>query len=190
MPNQSWRQLVNKAQEASGTAFSSFTTAKTVINAQALAVLPAGFFEVGTRLSVRVRGAISNIVTTPGLIAFQVMLGSVIAFTTGNIQLNATAHTLLPFWLDIDLTCQVVGSGTTAKLMGTSRITGVMFTKTAGQTDSAQGDQTIMCPATAPAQGTGFDSTAAQTLDFYAAFTISDPANTVRIDQYDVSSDN
>lgn len=189
MPNQSWRQLL-VAQEAAGTAFSSFTTAKTVINAQALYTLPAGFFQVGTRLSVRVRGAISNIVTTPGLIVFQVMLGSVIAFTTGNIQLNATAHTLLPFWLDIDLTCRAVGSSTSANLMGVARVSGVMFTSTAGQTDGANTMTTLMVPATAPAVGTGFDSTAAQQIDFFAGFTISDAANTVRIDQYDVSSDN
>jgi hypothetical protein len=189
MPSQTWRQLLAQ-QEASASAFGTFTTAKTVINAQALSVLPAGFLEVGKKLTVSVRGAISNLVTTPGLIFFQVMLGSVIAFTTGNIQLNATAHTLLPFWLDIDLTCQVVGSGTTAKLMGQARVSGVMFTSTAAQTDGANTMTTLLAPATAPAQGTGFDSTAAQTLDFYAGFTISDAANVVRVDQYTVSSDN
>jgi len=173
-------------QQVAGTLFNTFTTAKTVINAQALTTLPGGWLQPGSKLAIRAQGAISNIVTTPGTITFQVMFGSVIAFTTGALQLNASAHTTLPFWLDIDLTCQVVGSGTTAKMMGLARATGIMFTATAGQTDSAQGPQTLMGPATNPALGTGFDSTASQAIDFFAGFSISNAGNGVRIDQYSV----
>jgi len=97
---QTWIETL-VTQHAAGTAFNTYTSAKTVINPQALAVLPAGFFSPGKSVRIRVLGAISNIVTTPGTITFQVMIGSAIAFTSGAIQLNATAHTLLPFahWL-------------------------------------------------------------------------------------------
>jgi hypothetical protein len=158
--------------QAAGTLFTTYTTAKSVINPQALYQLPAGFFYIGKALRVTAKGGISNIVTTPGTMNFQVKIGSVVAFDTGALQLNATAHTTLPFWLEIELTCRSVGSGTSATLMGLAQITGRMFTATAGQTDDAQGMQTLLAPATAMAVGTGFDSTVANTIDLWAGFSI------------------
>lgn len=190
MPNQGFRQRII-TQQASGTLLNTFTTAKSVLNSQAVAPLPAQFFSgAGVEMGIHVRGAISNIVTTPGTITFQVMLGSVIAWSSGAIQLNATAHTTLPFTLDLNLTCQVVGGSTTAKLLGIGVLTGVMFTKTAAQTDGANTETVITVPVTAPAQGTGFDSTAAQTLDFWAGFSISNAGNGIQIHQYSVDSEN
>ncbi len=176
------------AQSVTGSSFASYTTAKTVIAATNLITLPANWFYIGRALKINVTGAISNIVTTPGLMNFQVKIGSVAAFDTGNIQLNATAHTLLPFWLEILLTCRAVGSSTSANLMGQAKANGKMFTVTAAQTDGANTNTMIMAPATAPAVGTGFDSTIANILDFWVGFTISDPANLVRIDQYIISA--
>lgn len=179
------------SQQAAGASFGTFTTAKTVINPQALLILPGNnFFYLGKSLRVHVRGGIGTLVTTPGTIVFQVMIGSVIAFTTGTIQLNATAHTNRPFWLDIDLTCRSVGNSTTATLMGQAMVAGAMFTNTAGQTDGVNTMSILMAPATAPAVGTGFDSTIANVLDFWAGFSISDAANTVKIEQYKVYEDN
>ena len=189
MSLQTWEEVIS-VQVAAGTSFGSFTTAKTVINPQALTVLPAGFFTIGKKVRIKVNGGIGTLVTTPGTITFQVMIGSVIAFTTGAIQLNATAHTNLPFRLDIDLVCRAVGSGTSANLMGQALATGVMFTRTAGQTDNANIGSGLLVPITAPAVGTGFDSTIANILDFYAGFSISNAANTVKIEQYEVESVN
>lgn len=187
MSLQSWQETI-AYQRAAGTLFTTYTTAKTVINPDALVTLPSNFFYVGRLLRVFVSGAISNIVTTPGLMNFQVVIGGVAAFDTGNIQLNATAHTTLPFWLDILMTCRAVGNGTTANLIGLASATGIMFTRTAGQTDDAQGMQTILAPATAPAVGTGFNSTIANILDFFVGFTINNAGNGVQIHQYKVVS--
>lgn len=159
-----------------------------MINPDALVTLPPNFFYPGRKLFIHASGGISNIVTTPGLMNFQVVIGGVAAFDTGNIQLNATAHTTLPFWLDIELTCRAIGNGTSANLIGLSQVTGKMFTTTAGQTDSAQDMPTIMAPATAPAVGTGFNSTITNILDFFAGFTISNVGNGVQIQQYRVVS--
>lgn len=178
-----YEECVN-VQQASATLFTTYTTAKTVINPQALWTMPSNYLFIGRKLRVRAQGAISNIVTTPGTINFQIKVGSVAAFDTGAIQLNATAHTTLPFWLDIEATCRSVGSGTAATLMGQGRITGLMFTRTAGQTDDAQGHQTLLVPQTNPAVGTGFDSTIANIVDLWAGFSISNAGNGVRIDQY------
>jgi hypothetical protein len=182
---QSWQQTLT-TQQAAGTLFTTYTTAKSVINPQALVGLPANYFYPGKALRVTAKGGISNIVTTPGLMNFQVKIGTVAAFDTGNIQLNATAHTTLPFWLEIELTCRSVGSGTAATLMGLCQVTGIMFTRTAGQTDDAQGMQTILAPATAMAVGTGFDSTIANVMDFWAGFTISNAGNGIQIHTYKV----
>lgn len=169
-----------------GASFGTFTTAKTVIPATSLITLPANFFTIGKVIRIKVRGGIGTLVTTPGTITFQVMVGAVVAFTTGAIQLNATAHVNLPFNLDIDLICRSIGNSAQATLMGMAVATGVMFTNTAGQTDGANSNTVKNVPATAPAVGTGFDSTIANILDFFAGFSISDAANTVKIEMYTV----
>lgn len=190
MPTQGWNQAL-VTQRTAGTLFNTYTTAKTVINQQDLYGFYANYFQLGSKLRVKVNGAISNIVTTPGTITFQVMLGTVVAWSSGAVQLNATAHTTLPFQLDVDLTCQLTNTavgGAIAKLMGLGRLTGVMFTKTAGQTDGANTETVMMVPVTAPALGTAFDSTISQILDFWVGFSISNAGNGVRIDQYDVEA--
>lgn len=177
-----------RGQHGAGTLFNSYTTAKTVINDAAAGLLDPDFFYEGKSLEIKVRGAISNIVTTPGTMNFQVKLGTkaspITVFDTGSVQLNATAHTTLPFWLDILLTCRTIGATTAATLMGLARLTGVMFTKTAGQTDNANSETVINLPVTGPAVGGGFDSTIQNYMDLWAGFSISNAGNGVRIDQY------
>lgn len=189
MSAQSWIETLI-TQQAAGTLFNTYTTAKTVLNPQALWTMPANYLYPGRTLRLTVTGAVSNIVTTPGTMNFQVKVGSVAAFDTGNIQLNATAHTTIPFWLDILLTCRAVGNGTNANLIGLAQLVGKMFTLTAGQTDDAQGHMPIICPVGAPAVGTGFDSTIANVIDFWVGFSINNAGNGVQIHQYALQSMN
>lgn len=117
------------------------------------------------------------------------MLNSVIAFTTGAIQLNATTHTLAPAKLVIDLCCQLGNttvSGAVAKLMGAFVLSGVMFTKTAGQVDGVNSETVITGPVAGYALGTPFDGTIAETLDFFAGFSISAGGNGIQMAMYDV----
>ncbi len=187
MSSQTWQETL-AVQRAAGTLLTTYTTAKSVINPDALYTIPANYLSVGRRLRVVVRGGISNIVTTPGLMNFQVKIGGVAAFDTGNIQLNATAHTTLPFWLEIGMTVRAIGNGTSANLIGMAQVTGRMFTLTAGQTDDAQGMQTILAPASAPAVGTGFDSTVSNIIDLWAGFTISNAGNGIQVHEYTLES--
>lgn len=176
-----------QGQEASGTIFDTYTTAKTVINAQALYVIRQNFWNLRRTIRINAWGGMTTLVTTPGLVAMQVMqgtTGTIVAFTTGNIQINATAHTLLPWWFQAYLTCQVIGSGTTAKTMGMGTLQGIMFTLVAAQVDSGNVGGIYSAPATAPAQGTGFDSTIANILDFWVGFTISSASNRVQVQIY------
>jgi hypothetical protein len=190
MPNQGWNQTL-VTQRTAGTLFNTYTTAKTVINQQDLYGLYANYFQLGAKLRVTAHMAISNIVTTPGTITFQVMLGTIVAWTSGAIQLNATAHTLLPAKLVVNLTCQLTNTGVggaVAKLMGQGVLTGVMFTKTAAQVDGVNSETVINVPVTTPALGTAFDSTISQILDFWCGFSISNAGNGVQIAQYEVES--
>jgi hypothetical protein len=175
-------------QRASGTLFNTFTTAKRVILDTAIWSVPPNYFVPGRKIRLRIFGALSNIVTTPGLFNMQYRLGTIAtpiaAFDTGNMQLNATAHTTLPFFADIVLCVQVEGITTAAKLMGMADLSGIMLTRTAGQTDDAQGVQELIAPATAPAQGTGYDSTINNFSDVAAGFTISNAGNGIQIHTY------
>src|SRR4051794_10924610 len=187
MSNQTFQETL-AVQRAVGTLLNTYTAAKSIINPAALATLPANYLTPGRRLRIVCRGGLSNIVTTPGTINFQVKVGGVAAFDTGAIQLNATAHTTLPFWLEIGMTVRAIGSGTAANLIGLAQLTGRMFTLTAGQTDDAQGMQTLLAPATAPAVGTGFDSTIANIIDLWAGFSISNAGNGIQIQEYTLES--
>lgn len=190
MSLQTWQEAL-VTQIAAGTLLNTYTTAKSVINPQALVVLPAGYWTIGKTLRIKVWGGISNIVTTPGTITFQVQLGptaNIVAFTSGAIQLNATAHTTLPFELEIMLTCRSVGSVTAATLMGIGRLNGIMFTLTAAQVDGINSSATMLVPAAAPAVGTGFDSTVTNILDFWAGFSISNAGNGIQVQNYVVEA--
>jgi hypothetical protein len=185
MPSYSWRGSLTQML-AAGTLFSAFTTAKTVLRPENVITLPENFFAYpGKKVRIVVVGCLSNLVTTPGTVTFQVMLGSVIAFTTGAIQMSSTVHTTVPFWLEIELTCLTVGNGTTATLKGSAKITSQAVAATA-VADGTQTHTTLMCPNTIPAAGTGFDSTAKQALDFFTAFSVNNAANGVQIHEYDV----
>lgn len=182
MSLQTWQESLTSAT-AAGTLFTTYTTAKTVLPTGCLVTLPANWWYVGRMLRYTVVGAISNIVTTPGTITLQLNMGAIAAVTSGAVQLNATAHTTLPFMATCIATCRTVGATTTATLMGQWTLNGVMFTRTAGQVDNANIGDSLLGPATAPAVGAGFDSTAAQTLDFFAGFSISNAGNGIQVHQ-------
>lgn len=187
MSLQTWQETLVAAQVA-GTSFGTYTTAKTVLPTSCLVTLPANWWYIGRTIRVTVQGGMGTLVTTPGTCTMSVNLGAVTAFTTGAVQLNATAHTNIPFALVVMLTCRAVGSGTAANCMGIGHLRGRMFTFTAAQVDQVNIGDSMMVPTTAPAVGSGFDSTAAQTLDFFNAFSISSASNTIQIQNYIVEA--
>src|SRR5260221_7537500 len=156
-----------------GTLYSSYTTTKSMLTsatavegvADAAITLPAGFFYPEKKLKIRFVAGVSNRVTGPDTFTINIQLGptaNISVFTTGAITLTTTAHTTIPLWGEIDLTCDTAGSGTLAKLRGQARLSGQMIQQggTAGA-DSATLSNTILMPNTAPAVGTGFDNTVA-----------------------------
>jgi len=178
---------------ADGPALNTYTTAKSVFGAatdaagQVRYTAAPNFWQIGKCLKVTALGDISNIVTTPGTLTFEFRTGptsNIVAWTSGAVQLSTTAHTSLPFWLEIMMTCQAVGPGTLTKLMGQGRITSICTVNTNVADSVANTLPTLLLPNTTPAQGTGFDSTAASVLDLFAGFSISNAGNGIRIRQF------
>lgn len=198
MPSQSWWQEL-ACIEVAGTLYNTYTTSKSLLTSatateasNGLTTLWPGFFRRGTRLRLEALLGVSNIVTTPGTMNFQVKIGGVTCFDTGNVVLTTTAHTLTPVWLEIDLTCRAVGNGTLTTLMGTSRITGLNIQQ-AGTTAAA--DTVVGCsaiyPATAPAVGGGFDNTGAtNTVDLFGGFSVSNAGNGLQLQKLHITSCN
>lgn len=170
------------SQSRAGTLFNTFTTAKRVQNDEDVLNFPGNYLQQGTRFRWEISGALSNVASTPGNVFFQIMMGptsNIIAFTTGNLALNASARTLLPFRLVVDLRLDSVGPTTAAKFWGQAWFTGIHLSGT---------DSTINVPATAPALGTGFDSvaTAGNVMELFVGFSNSQAGNGVQIQQCDV----
>ena len=140
--------------------------------------LPNGYFTVGKRLRIRLWGQISCVVTTPGTARFDVRIGAVVAFDTGALNLNIVAKTNVPIWVDIELTCRTVGAGTASTLWGLARVQSEAII--ASPTNAVGGNGSLLAPVGAPAAGTGFDNTAANTLDLFFTQTVATGSLTIQ----------
>lgn len=194
MASQSWGALVARIPVA-GTLYNTYTTAKSMLTSttvteasSGLALLPQGFFSRGGYTEIDVHAGISNRVTGPDTFTINIVAGGVIAFTTGAINLTTTAHTTIPAIFRFMLTCRAEGSGTTANLMGQCKAEGQMIAMAASLADGAANTGWAMAPNTAPAVGTGFDSTIANALDFHVAQSVSNAGNGFQLHQYVVKS--
>lgn len=142
--------------------------------------LPNNFFKIGTRLRITMAGIISSIITTPGTARFDVRIGAVVAFDSLAMLLDSVAaHSNVPWKLVLELRCRAVGAGTVSKLFPV----GCIFTceDLLGVPATApKGVLSAMLPwNSAPALGTGFDNTAANTLDVYFTQTAATGSLTV-----------
>jgi hypothetical protein len=187
MSMQTWQETI-ATQRAAGTLFNTYTTAKTVLNPDALVTLPPNFWYVGRAIEIIVHAGVSNRVTGPDTMTFQIMHGSTVVFTSGAVNLTTTAHTTIPAIITCELTCRSVGSGTSATLMGQFMLDGQMFAQAASLADNAGGSGYAMGPNTAPAVGAGFDSTVSQVFDFWVAQSVSNAGNGIQVQQYFVKS--
>lgn len=174
--------------EVDGTAVA--TTAKgSLIPPNALYPAGAGgtFWDVGKKVRMEAEGRISNIVTTPGTFQIFAMVGAVNVFTSQAIALNIIAKTNVSWNMYLKLTCRSIGSGTAATIMGQGRIeTESLVIPVAGWI--AGNPSAMNMPASAPAVGTGFDSSAAANIDLQAQFSLT--GNSMTCHQYSLWAEN
>jgi len=181
-----WMECISSAQVA-GPALASFTTAVSCLPTPARRTIPADDWFLGKMLWVRAAGGISNVVTTSPTFTFEFRLGptsTIVAFTTGALVTSTTAHTLVPWWLEIMLTCRSLGSGTSANLMGQAQFHSRAVIDASAADITTHGHPDLLAPETSPAVGTGFDSNVANIADLFVACQTSNAANAVTLHQY------
>lgn len=177
--------------QVDGTALTNSTTATSIIPAAARFTLPSNFFWVpGKSLRISASGRISTVTTTPGNLTLAVNLGTVaspiIAYTTGAMSLNTTAQTNATWIAQFILTCRAIGASTSANLMGTGYWSSRAILGSAAV--GSGGDGLDVQPDTAPAVGTGFDSTITNVVDLFATFSVANAANSIQCHQYVLES--
>ena len=172
--------------QTDGAALASSTAATSLLPSQAKYTLPANFLQIGSKLRFQAAGRVSTLVTSPGTLILDIRFGSVIVATSPAFALNIAAQTNDTWLLNWDLTCRAIGGTTTANFMHTG-----MWTSSAaigGVAASVGGATSLMIPATAPVVGTGFDSTAAQQIDFFGTWSVNNAANSIQVHQFAIDS--
>lgn len=175
--------------QSDGPSLSNSAAATTILQSHAKKTLPPGYFDtIGKSVRITAFGRLSNIVTTPGTLQLDVRMGptsNISVFSGGPMQLSSTAHTTLPWWMQIVLTCRSVGvSGT---LFGQGVIMGQPLSLTA-VADSTTTPATLLLPNTTPAVGTAFDTTVASIVDLVATFSIANVGNLIQTHGYVLES--
>jgi hypothetical protein len=166
-----------------GAALSNTTTPTSILPAARKITLPPYFFDrVGKMVRVFASGRISTLTAAPGTLTLDLRFGSIIVFTGGAMNLNVTAQTNATWRFNAEMTCRTIGSGTSANLLSTAEwksraIIGSVTVATGG-------DNVDVIPDTAPAVGTGFDSTALQQVDFFATWSVANSANSILCHQF------
>jgi hypothetical protein len=185
MSLQTWVECLVSAQ-GDGTQISDSSVAASLLPAAAKITLPTNFFYIGRVLRVTACGRISNVVTTPGTLTLDFRLGSVVAFNGGAMQLSTTAHTNVPWWWSVLLTCRAIGSGTSANLMGQADF----FSQAANISgaDTTTGHSHLLNPNSAPGVGTGFDSTTTNQVDMFGKFSVTTDPTQITLHQFILES--
>lgn len=191
MSFQTWQESLVVAT-GDGTGLASFTTAASMLPAQARYTFPAGWFQVGRAIRVRAAGRVSNVVTAQPTFTVEFRLGptaNIAVFSGGAMLTSTTAHTNVPWSLEILLTCRAVGASTSANLMGQGMFISRAVLDAGATADATTvGHSELLIPETAPAVGTGFDSTVANLADLYVACSTSNAGNTWTCHQYVLES--
>jgi hypothetical protein len=188
MSVQTWQETLITAQ-VDGSALSNSTTATSILPAAARYTLPSNYFYIGTKLRIKAGGRISTVVTTPGTLTLAINFGTIaspiIVFNGGAMSLNTTAQTNDTWLLEAVLTCRAIGSGTNANMMGVGQWT------SAAVVGAASGvGLPLLIPATAPAVGTGFDSTLTNTVDLFATWSVANASNSLTLHDFSLESMN
>lgn len=194
MSSQSWGQLIASIPNA-GVLMNTFTTAQSILTSgsqlttsSGFVTLPPGFFQYNGELQI---DALVNTSWASGnTMIWTVKVGTVAAFISGTLKVTTTGGTLEPQVVSLRLKCQSVGNGTNAKLMGGGSAIGRMIVPpggTAGANYAAPSGVSSLQEASA-AVGTGFDSTAANTLDLHITMGTSSASNGVQLMDYSVRS--
>ena len=182
MSASSWKELIAMAQ-VDGAALVNSVAETSLLPAAAKITLLANFLDrLGKKLIFEASGRISTVVTTPGTLTFRLKFGSIAVFNGGAISLNVVAQTNASWWLRGVLDLRALGSGTSANALGIARWASRALVGAPAVTVGGVGE--IVLPDTAPAVGSGFDSTVDQVVDLTAQWSVANAANSIQLHQY------
>lgn len=193
MSRQTWQETLVISQ-GDGAAIANSSTQTSLLPTQARWTLPSNYFsEIGKTIRIKAAGRISTLVTSPGNIQFFVCLGTVATpinvFSSGSTALNAVAQNNASWDLEVFLTCRAVGSGTSANLIGVGKwISRASLNAPAAASTTGVGS--VLLPDTAPAIGTGFDSTITNIVDLQSQFSVANSSNSIQLHTYTLESMN
>lgn len=177
----SWNQTL-VSQQGAGPALSNSTSATSLLLGQAKWVLAANWFDAqGKKLRLRMGGKISTAAASPGTLSFAAMFGSTAVFSSGASGTLATSATNLTWEAELDLIVQSVGSGTSASVLGRGKFISAALSATT---------PIMLLPPSAPAAGSGFDSTVSFAIDFFATWSVANASNSIQTTDYELLSPN
>jgi hypothetical protein len=181
--NNSWRQTIVTLQAAGPTLTAA--AAASQLNGQAKFTFPANLLKIGDSLTVRARGIISCVVTTPGTATYDLRFGSTVVYSTGAINLDVVAKTNVPWSLDVNLLVRSIGSGTAATAWGQ----GVFSSEAVvgSPLNSVGGNGLLNVPVGSLAVSTGFDSTVSFAIDSFFTQTVA--TGSMTCEMFDISYD-
>lgn len=176
MKNSWWQLLVG--QQADGPQLGTSSTATSLLLGQAKTPLPAQFLDApGAKLRFRAAGRMSTKSATPGTFTFDIRFGGIVVWNGGATPTLQVSQSNVSWVLTGTLDCRLVGDGTIAKMFGIATLV------------SAAVAGAICLPTSAPAVGTGFDSTASQSpVDLFGTFSVNDATNLITCHQFDLTS--
>lgn len=179
MSGSNWQQTLYNAN-ADGPALANTTTATSILNGIDKRILSPDQMKLNTALAFKIGGQVSNIVTTPGTLTLSVRtVGGVILMTSQAIALNAVAKVNVTWWAEFQATLRQIGSGTGASFMWQG-----VFSSESVVGAAAGTMVSVAMPASAPALGAGFDSSANQQIDVFATWSIANAGNSIQMKQY------
>ena len=181
MSNQAWVEPFLITGE-DGSALVSSSTPTSILPASRKFTLASYFFDApGKTLRIRAAGKISTAGSSPGTLTLDVRFGSVVVFNGGTSATLAVSATNLTWVMEAYLTCRAIGASTSANVIGIGRLETAALSATT---------PIMLLPTSAPAAGTGFDSTAAQTIDLFATFSVNSASNSITCQQFSLEAMN
>lgn len=181
MSEQSWVETLSSMQVA-GPSLASFTTGVSGLSSHAKFTIPADSWFIGKALHVRGSGQIGNVVTAAPSFTFDFRLGSSVQWSSGAQLTSTTAHTTVPFWFEVMVTCRAIGA--TANCMTQGWVASRAFIAASGADSNVLGHPMMLAPITTPAVGSNFDSSTSLSADFFVTCSVSNAANTFQLQQY------
>lgn len=177
MSNNTWWQTLITAQVAGPTLTAA--AAASQLPPAARFTWPANLLKIGDQFRITASGIISCVVTTPGTARFDIRFGSSVVFDSQAMNLNTTAQTNVPWWLDVHLVCRSIGNSTNATFLGQGIWNSPAVVGSPAST--AGGNGTFSLPVSGGVVvGAGFDSTTSQVIDSFFTQTVATGSMTLQ----------